>query len=146
MKATEWIQAIAGLVTALGVAAAGLWALYNFGLKRISAAQVQVNVEPTAIRSVGDGYVVHMSVTAANSGHTGVRKRLAFVELNTFNGQGNKSGIQRLTLSTSTPDTVYSVFDHHTFLEPGEVFREDLVFRVQAADYLQVRVVLFGTR
>jgi hypothetical protein len=141
----DWVQGISSLITACGVLAAGSWALYNFGLRRISRPQVQIDARLISVRPSDSGYVVGLAVRATNGGHVGIRKKSAFVELNSSSRGDVASGIRRLNFPTLKAEKVYSIFERHTYLEPGEVFMEDLALLVPKGDILQIRVLLIGT-
>lgn len=138
------LQAIGSLTTATAVCAAGGWTLYNFGLRRIGKARVQLQILPSGIEATDHGYCVYISLEATNNGNTKVKLDRAYVRITPL-ATANSGSILLQRLTPAEPPKAYEVFDRHTFLEPNERFKEDIAFQCRTLQPLQFDLEFWGS-
>lgn len=136
------LQAIGSLTTATAVCAAGGWTLYNFGLRRVARARVQLQITPSGTEATEYGYCVYVSLEAANNGNTKVKIDRAYLRVTPLAMKNDVNTLFRLT--PNMPSKTYEVFARHTFLEPNESFKEDIAFHCQALEPLQFELEFLG--
>ena len=70
-------EAVQSALTALGILAGGVWALYRFGLRRERETALEIDLTYAPTPYDGDKYLVHFDVTLANKGSVRVAARKA---------------------------------------------------------------------
>jgi hypothetical protein len=138
------LQAIGSLVTAGAACGAGIWALYNFGLRRVGRARVRLAATLREAKPSRGGCVFYLSLEATNTGYTGVRKQAAYVRVARLADEALGKGIARVPVAG--PTETFAIFEIHTYLEPGESFEEDLAVHSSGGGPLQVDLEFFGDR
>lgn len=142
----ESLQAVGSVATAIAVWAAGIWAFYNFGLRRIREALISLEIIPHSMAKVEQDYRAHVSLKALNRGSTKVKMERAFISFGYLSSeiQVDLGGIVRL-LPREDPE-IFEVFQGHTYLEPGEMYLEDCAFLCNTHSLLQVDLRFYGDR
>ncbi len=145
MSATSTLlQAASGAITATGVCAAGGWTLYNFGLRRIAKPRVHLSIGPPSVEDNGTAYVIYITVTAANEGNTKVKRGYSSLRLTPLPLPDiGKNDFDRIE-APGGPKRTYDVFQQHTFLEPGEVFQEDVAVQCLSLSPIQLDLEFRG--
>lgn len=134
------------VATALGILAAGFWALFNFGLARASAPQVAIDLRRKSIAETKEQRSVILAIDVQNTGRTKIDFRRASIAVKLFNIEAHWSASTRISEPLDFTQDVYRVLVDHDLLEPGEKYHEEIGFVVTGFDFLQVALVFVGSR
>lgn len=80
-KIGAWASVAQSLLTCRAILAGGGWALWEFGLKRVSVPRIELHHAVTALRISPDYRLIHLSVAHENKGDTLVRLGSADIRL-----------------------------------------------------------------
>lgn len=137
------VTLIKDLATLLTLVFGTAWTLYIFGIHRVRQPAVKIVIARTAVHDGGSYRSVVLEFTASNLGKTGVEQNMCWAEVAPLTGPPAgatdvTSGQARIGGSMKS----YAVFRAHTFLEPGEEFRDGLLLYVPVeVNSLRVKVV-----
>ncbi len=148
MKLNEILTEINSIVASAAILVGGTWAIYNFGLQRIRKPIVTLEIECAPISVSSDSAASHISIIVRNQGRTGVAQNYAFVEIAPVllpSLDGNRIAIASVPISQHTEK--HPIFKSHTFLEPGEQFKESLLINVaKEVEYLRIRAIFSASK
>jgi len=143
-SAAEAIQAI---VATIGIVAAGIWTLYNFGLTRVSAPQIEISVQAKTITEVKNKKILTLCLEVRNTGKTRIYKRYAILGILPIRIQENWPSLTRISsqLIYQRVDA-HEILVSHTYLDPGEKYHEEFSIDVSGYDFIQAGLVFAGLK
>lgn len=145
----EQIKAVGEAFTPLVVLIGAAWTLYLFYLQRAREAFVRLDIEMVACeRNDGAPTSTIIKVRATNVGKAGLGQRLSWMELRPVKEASIPIGRVQLydTLRTERPIRV-TIFENHTYLEPGEDFVESLLLHApESYQYLEIHTFFSGQK
>ena len=139
-------EIIQATITIVGIFAAGMWTLYNFGITRFSAPQIEITVKLKSLTTAKGKNVAIFSIDIMNSGRTKVIKKNAFLEIRPLSIRANIPTLARINTPLKYHGEVHEVFTAHDFIEPGEKYHEEIGFIVSEYDYFQIGLLFIGTK
>lgn len=143
-KLLEIIQAT---VTTLGVIAAGLWTLYNFGLTRVSAPQIEISLSIKDVEKIEEQKIALLCVGVKNTGRTRIYKKYAILGIRPISVQPNWPVLTKINLPmVYQQEDTHEILVTHTFLDPGEQHHEEIGIVLSECDFIQVGVVFAGIK
>lgn len=139
---------IQAIVASLGILAAGIWTLYNFGLTRISAAKIDIAVELKTIFQTEDNQrIAIFAVNIKNSGKTKVAKKRIVLALRPFSITNEMPSLLKIDKPINYYEgDIYEILKYHTFVDPDERYHEEIGFVVTNINLIQVGLLFEGTR
>lgn len=139
-------ETVQTLVTSVGLIAAGIWTLYNFGLTRFSAPQVEIELDLKSVTQVREKRIAVVVLKIKNTGRTKVAKSHAVLEVRLLQVQNNWPSLTRINTPVDYKGEVHEVLTTHSLLEPSEQYHEEIGFVVSGYDFLQVGMAFIGTK
>ena len=148
-----WVEIVEGVVTSIGILAAGIWSFYVFVLGRSFAPNVQIRFRMRHPVDTTDRAGVIVSITIKNVGKTRVKKEDCWVALVPIALALSKNSAPATLTRIDSPlefdlskAKVYSIFTDHTWLEPDEEATEDVLITLGKSPVFKVAGVFIGHR
>jgi hypothetical protein len=142
------VEIVQGIMTSMGILAAGIWSFYTFVLGRSFAPNVQISFEMKQVVNLASAKGAVVSVTIRNVGKTKVRKKNCWIAATPIS-----TDIPRLPALSRIDDAlefglgkakVYPIFTEHTWLEPGEEAMDEVLFALGGSSTFKVSAIFVG--
>lgn len=145
-----YVEIIQGLVTTIGIIAAGIWSFFTFVLGRSFAPNMQITFDLKQVVDLKDGKAAIVSVKIKNIGRTRVRKRRCYIATTSITDGSNAGDMPEFSRLDESLDfstaKVYRVFDAHSTLEPAEEATEDALFALGQSPTFKVGMIFTDKR
>lgn len=142
-----WAEIAQAVITSLGILVAGAWSFYVFVLGRSTAPNIQIHFEVKRTTKLEQFPMVVVSTTVKNVGRTRAQKEDCWITAAPITAKIESSHLSRLDTPLQfslSHAKVYSIFDDHAWLEPGEEAKEDVMFVVSESPMFKVGVIFIG--
>lgn len=142
-----WVEIVQGIVTCVGILAAGIWSFFTFVLGRSFAPNIQIQFDLKQIISLMDGRAAVVTVRIKNIGRAKVRKLSCHIASTDVVVSTRSAALPLLSRLDTPLDysqaevNVYRILETHSFLEPGEETNEDVLFKLGESPILKVGVL-----
>ena len=145
-----WVEIIQGMVTTVGIIAAGIWSFFTFVLGRSFAPNMQITFELKQVVDLKERKAAIVSVKIRNIGRTRVRKKRCYIATASVTDSSDASDIPEFSRLDESLEfsvaKVYRVFDAHTTLEPDEGAIEDVLFALGQSPTFKVGLIFTDKR
>lgn len=140
-------QTVQAAITTLGIIAAGVWTLYNFGLTRYSAPQIEISLSIKKFEKIKERVIALLCIEVKNTGRTRIHKRYAVLGLHPIFVQSNWPELTKINLPlVYQQEDTHEILVTHTFLDPGEKYHEEIGIVLTKCDFVQVGIVFAGVK
>jgi hypothetical protein len=147
--ALDWAELASKILTALGLLAGGIWALFTFVLFRSAVGNLQLTIHPQVIKYRGDLRIVLINVTLKNVGKVKIKAGSGGCRLWVWRLPDSRNHGECLELNSGEAllDNVDLLAQYDRRfpyeIEPGAEYHEFGNLVVQAGDVLSMKTTFF---